>query len=221
VEVVHQQLAALAYHYNRSDMPKLGVPYNRLAGDQARARQAWGEALDFYQAAIDIIGEDASLNDACILAIERRGDVFALTEQYIEAAAAYEAALAHEGLQEETEQSARLEGKLGLICPLLERVDEANRRLIQAWDELDADLPLRPWLGAALGWIALRAQPKDMAAVAAAGADAVAWWQRAQRTAHSETAQMALKEMMAGRVPPNYARLVQLALDDSEEVETR
>jgi hypothetical protein len=108
-----------------------------------------------------------------------------------------------------------------LIYPLLEKVDEANQRLTRAWDELDINAPLRPWLAAALGWIALRARPKDMAAVAGAGAAAVAWWQRGQRIAHSETAQMALKEMMAGRIPPDYNRLVQLALDDNEEAETQ
>jgi hypothetical protein len=84
------------------------------------------------------------------------------------------------------------------------------------WDELDWEVPLRPWLAAALGWVALRARPQDMAAVVGAGAAAVAWWQRGQRSATSDTVRTALREMMAGRVPPHYGRLVHLALSDTE-----
>jgi class 3 adenylate cyclase/tetratricopeptide (TPR) repeat protein len=217
VETVHQHLEALAYHYNRSDAPKLGVQYNRLAGDKARARQVWDEALGYYQATIDITGLDAELGQERSLAYECLGDVYALTERYVEAASAYEAALAE---AVETPHTARLEGKLGLVCPLLDSMDEATQRMERAWDELDdedGDAPLRPWLAAALGWLALRARPKDMAAVAGAGAAAVRWWHRGQRTAKSNTAQVALKEMMAGRVLTDYSRLVHLALGDSGE----
>jgi hypothetical protein len=55
-----------------------------------------------------------------------------------------------------------------------------------------------------------------MAAVAGAGAAAIAWWQRGQRIARGDTVQLALKEMMAGRVPADYSRLLYLALSDSE-----
>jgi hypothetical protein len=110
----------------------------------------------------------------------------------------------------------RVEGKLGLICPLLDNMDEATQRMTRAWAELDVDDSLRPWLATALGWLALRARPKDMAAVAGAGAAAISWWQRGQRIAKSETSRVALKEMMAGRVPPDYGKLVHLALNDDE-----
>jgi tetratricopeptide (TPR) repeat protein len=190
----------------------LGVRYNRLAGDQARARQAWEEALDYYRAAIDVAGQHPMSSEEQALSNERCGDVLALTGKHQEAAAAYENAL-------EITQTARVAGKLGMIFPLLDGVEEATQRLTQAWDELDLDEPLRPWLAAALGWLALRARPKDMAAVVGAGAAAVAWWQRGRRIAQSDTAQMALKEMMAGRVPPDYSRLIELALTNSEEIE--
>ena len=211
-ETVHQYLEALAYHYNRSDAPSLGVRYNRLAGDKARARQVWDEALGYYQAAIDVTGEDAALSEERSLAYESLGDVYALTGHCAEAASAYQAALAETAPV--AEHRARLEGKLGLVCPLLDSVDQAIQLLEKAWDKMDVDAPLRPWLAAALGWVALRARPIDMATVAGAGAAAIAWWQRGQRMARRETVQMALKEMMAGRVPADYERLVQLALGD-------
>jgi predicted ATPase len=214
VETVHQRLEALAYHYNHSDAPTLGVHYNRLAGDQARARQAWDEAIDYYETAIDIGARDPTQSAEHSLSHERLGDVYALTRSYDDASTAYEAALAA------TSHPAHIEGKLGLIYPLLDDMDAATTRMARAWDELDLDAPLRPWLAAALGWLALRARPKDMTAIAGAGAAAVAWWQRAQRIARGETIQLALKEMMAGRVPPDYDRLVCLALNDTEEKET-
>jgi len=211
VETVHQRLEALAYHYNHSDAPMLGVRYNRLAGDQARARQAWDEAVDYYETAIDIGARDPTQSAEHSLSQERLGDVYALTRRYDNAAAAFEAALAT------TSHPAYLEGKLGLICPLLDDTDTAIARMTRAWDELDLDAPLRPWLAAALGWLALRARPKDMTAIAGAGAAAIAWWQRGQRIARGDTIQLALKEMMAGRIPPDYDRLVCLALNDTGE----
>ncbi len=215
VETVHERLEALAYHYKHSDHPKLGLRYNRLAGDKARARQAWEEALEYYQAAIDLAALDPEFREERSLAYERLGDVFALTERPVEAASAYEGALVG------SLQSIRLEGKIGLVCPLLDQVGEATQRMTRAWDELDVDAPLRPWLAAALGWLALRAEPKNRAAVAGSGAAAIAWWRRGQRIARGETIQLALKEMMAGRVPADYNRLIHLALDEREEKETR
>jgi tetratricopeptide (TPR) repeat protein len=213
-EIVHQHLEALAYHYKRSDDPIPGVRYNRLAGDKARARQAWDEALNYYQAAIDITALQPLLSEERSRSYERLGDIFALTGRYVEAASTYEGALV------ETTATVRVGGKLGLICPLLDNMDEATQRMTRAWDELDVDDSLRPWLATALGWLALRARPKDMAAVAGAGAAAISWWQRGQRIAKSETSRMALKEMMAGRVPPDYGKLVHLALNDDERSET-
>jgi adenylate cyclase len=213
-EMVHQHLEALAYHYKHSDDPIPGVHYNRSAGDKARARQAWEEALNYYQAAIDISAREPMLSEERSRGYERLGDVFALTGRYVEAASAYEGALV------ESSRTVRVEGKLGLICPLLDHMDEATQRMTRAWDELDLEDSLRPWLATALGWLALRARPKDMAAVAGAGAAAVSWWQRGQRTAKSETSRVALKEMMAGRVPPDYSKLVHLALNDDQESET-
>jgi hypothetical protein len=55
-----------------------------------------------------------------------------------------------------------------------------------------------------------------MAAIAGAGAAAVSWWQRGQRVARGDTVQMAIKEMMAGRVLSDYHRLIELALNDSD-----
>jgi len=214
VETVYQRLEALAYHYNHSDAPALGVRYNRLAGDQARARQAWDEAVDYYETAIDVGAQAPAQSEEHALSHEHLGDVYALTGRYDDAAAAYEAALAA------TSHPAQLEGKLGLIYPLLDDTDAATSRMTKAWDELDLDAPLRPWLAAALGWLALRARPKDMTAIAGAGAAAIAWWQRGHRIARGGTTQLALKEMMAGRVPPNYDQLVCLALNDTEERET-
>jgi class 3 adenylate cyclase len=210
-EKVHQHLDMLAYHYNHSDVPGLGVRYNRLAGDKARLRQAWDEAQDYYQAAIEAADQDSALAEERCLAYEHLGDVYALTGRYVQAASAYEGALVG------ASHPARLAGKLGLMCPLLDCVDEAVKRMEKGWDELDLDAPLRPWLAAALGWVALRARPKDMAAVAGAGAAAISWFQRGQRIARSDTVQVALKEMMAGRVPADYDRLVYLALSDSKE----
>jgi adenylate cyclase len=212
-ETVHQHLEALAYHYRHSDDPIPGVRYNCLAGDKARARQAWEEALNYYQAAIAITALKSELCEERSRGYERLGDVLALTGRYVEAASAYEGALV------ETSRAARIEGKLGLVCPLLDNLDEATQRMTRAWSELDFDTPLRSWLAAALGWLALRARSRDMAAVAGSGAAAVSWWQRGQRTAKSETAQVALKEMMAGRVPPDYSKLVVLALNDEQESE--
>ncbi len=208
-ETVHQRLEALAYHYNHSDVPALAARYNRLAGDKARARQAWDEAQGYYQAAIDVAGQDAALGRERSLACEDLGDVYALTGRYGEAAAAYENALAAAPCP------ARLEGKRGLIGPRLDGIDEAVQRMERAWDALDRDAPLRPWLAVALGWVALRARPKDMAAVVGAGAAAIGWWQRGLRSAQSDTARVALREMMAGHVPADYSRLVHLALGDS------
>jgi class 3 adenylate cyclase/tetratricopeptide (TPR) repeat protein len=212
-ETLHRRLEALAYHYRHSDAPKLGARYNRWAGDHARVRQAWDEAKGYYQAAIDIAVRDPSLMKEQSLNNERLGDVYALTGKYEEAASAYESALV------ESSEAARLEARSGLIFPLLDRADQATQLMKRAWDELDKDEPLRPWLAAALGWLALRGEPKDMTAVAGSGAAAITWWQRGQRTARSETVRVALKEMMAGRVPSDYGRLVQLALDNSEESE--
>jgi adenylate cyclase len=207
-ETVHQRLEALAYHYNHSDTPILGARYNRLAGDKARARQAWDEAQGYYQAATDVAGQDAALGGERSLACEDLGDVYALTGRYGKAAAAYENALAAAACP------ARLEGKLGLIGPLLDGIDEAVQRMERAWDALDRDAPLRPWLAVALGWVALRARPRDMAAVVGAGAAAIGWWQRGLRIAQSNTVRVALREMMAGYVPADYSRLVHLALGD-------
>jgi predicted ATPase len=209
-ETVHQHLEELAYHYKHGDDPKLGVRYNLLAGDKARTRQAWNEAREYYREGIDIAGQDPLLGQERSLAYESLGDVYALTERYAEAVAAYE------GAQAGTPYPARLEGKLGLICPLVEFVDEAIQHMEKSWDELDLDVPLRPWLAAALGWVALRARPTDMASVARAGAAAITWFQRGRRAADSETAQVALKEMMAGRVPADYGHLVRLALNDRD-----
>jgi tetratricopeptide (TPR) repeat protein len=220
VETVHQRLEALAYHYNHSDAPTLGVRYNRLAGDHARARQAWDEAVDYYETATDIGAQDPTQSAEQALSHECLGDVYALTRRYKEAAQAYKAAAAYETALAAASRSARLEGKLGLICPLLDDTEAAIAHMTRAWDELDLDAPLRPWLAAALGWLALRARPKDMTAIAGAGAAAIAWWQRGQRIARGETIQLALKEMMAGRVPPDYDRLICLALNDTEEQET-
>jgi len=218
-EMVQQRLGALAYHYNFSDTPTLGIRYNRLAGDQARAREAWDEALSYYQTAIDLTGQAPESAQERALAYERLGDVYALIGRYVQAASAYEGALV------ETGHAARLKGKLGLVCPLFDHVDEAVEHLEKGWDEMDLDDSLRPWLAAALGWLALRARPKDMFAVVGSGAAAVSWWQRGQRLAHgaaegqvhSATSQVALKEMMAGRVPADYGRLVQLALEDNAQ----
>jgi tetratricopeptide (TPR) repeat protein len=209
-ETVHQHLEALAYHYTHSDEAQLGAYYSRLAGDKARARQAWDEALGYYQAAVDSTDQDPMLSEDRSRSYESIGDVYALVGRYTEAAAAYEGALV------ETSHSVRVEGKLGLVCPLLDCVDEAVERMESAWYELEPDEPLRPWLAAALGWVALRARPKDMATVVGAGAAAITWWRRGQRAASGDTIHMALKEMMAGRVPADYGRLVQLALNDTE-----
>jgi tetratricopeptide (TPR) repeat protein len=210
-EAVHQNLEALAYHYNRSDAPSLGARYNRLAGDKSRARQAWDEAQGYYQAAIDIIGLASELGRERSLTYERMGDVHALTGHYVESAAAYE------GAWVETAQPARIEGKLGLILPNFGDVDDAIQHMTRAWDELEWEAPLRPWLSAALGWLNLRAKPKDMAGVVGAGYDSISWWQRGQRMARNDTVRTALREMMAGRVPADYNRLVHLALNESEE----
>jgi class 3 adenylate cyclase len=210
-ETVHQNLEALAYHYNRSDAPYLGVRYNRLAGDKARARQAWDEAQGYYQAAIDIIGLAPELGKERSLTYERLGDVHALTGRYVEAASAFE------GAWVETTQPARIEGKLGLVLPNFGDVDDAIQHMTRAWDELEWEAPLRPWLSAALGWLNLRAKPKDMAGVVGAGYDSISWWQRGQRLARGDTVRTALREMMAGRVPADYNRLVHLALNESEE----
>jgi class 3 adenylate cyclase/tetratricopeptide (TPR) repeat protein len=215
-QTIQQRLDALAYHYNHSDAPRLGIRYNRLAGDHARASQAWNEALSYYQSAIDTSGRDPELAHERALCYERLGDVYALTRHYVQAASAYEAALV------ETAHPAHVGGKLGLVCPLLDSaalsssrgLDEGTERLQKSWDELDWDDSLRAWLAAALGWLALRARPKDLAAVVGSGAAAIGWFQRGQRSAKGMTAALALKEMMAGRVPADYARLVHLALDD-------
>ena len=217
--VIHQHFEALAYHSKNSDTPALSARYSRLAGDRARARQAWEEALDYFQTSIDVTEGSLSLSDEGFLAFEGCGDVFALTERYAEAASAYQDALDFWTVQGETSNQGHIEGKLGLIHPLIEKVDEAIGHLSLAWDTLGHSAPLRAWVAAALGWIALRAWPRDATAIAGAGSEAVVWWQRGQRIAQSETAQMALKEMMAGRVPPHYGRLVQLALDDREETQ--
>ncbi len=206
----YPHLEALAYHYSHSDAPTRGVRYNRLAGDKARTRQAWDEASGYYQAAIDISNEDPALSQERSHAYERLGDVYALTGRYEKALTAYENAM------QETEHPARVEGKLGLIDPALDHVEQAIQHLEKAWDELEWEMPLRPWVAVALGWLALRARPKDMAAIAGAGAAAVSWWQRGQRVAHGDTVQMAIKEMMAGRVLSDYHRLIELALDDSD-----
>ena len=210
-ETVHQRLEMLAYHYNRSDTPQLGVHYNRLAGNKARARLAWDEAQGYYQAAIDVIGLAPTLGEERSLAYESLGDVYALTGCYVEAASAYE------GASVEATRSAHLKGKLGLILPNLDQVDQAIQQMSEAWDELEWDAPLRPWLAAALGWLVLRAKPKNMAALIGAGSAAVSWWQRGQRIARGDTVRTALREMMAGRVPADYDRLVHLALNESEE----
>jgi class 3 adenylate cyclase/tetratricopeptide (TPR) repeat protein len=213
VEAKHQRCEALAYHYRNSDAPRLGVCYIRLAGDKARAREAWDEAVEYYRAAIEVIAEDPTLREERASNYERLGDVYALTGLYEPATAAYEAA---QGL---VSSAGRLDGKLGLILPLLGGADNGIQRLIRAWAEMNADCTLRPWVAAALGWLALRGQPRDVAAVAGSGAAAVAWWQRGQRIASTETVRVALKEMMAGRVPNEYSQLVRLALDDTAEEE--
>jgi hypothetical protein len=56
-----------------------------------------------------------------------------------------------------------------------------------------------------------------MAGVVGAGYDSISWWQRGQRMARNDTVRTALREMMAGRVPADYNRLVHLALNESEE----
>jgi tetratricopeptide (TPR) repeat protein len=210
-EAVHQRLEELAYHYNRSDAPHLGSRYNRWAGDKARARQAWDEAQGYYQSAIDVTSRAFEMGGERSLAYESLGDVYALDERYVNAAAAYE------GAQVETLHPARIEGKLGLVLPNLDGVDEAIQRMTKAWDELELESPLRPWLAAALGWLNLRAKPTDMASVVGAGYDSVSWWQRGLRVAPGGTARTALREMMAGRVPADYNRLLHLALNESEE----
>jgi tetratricopeptide (TPR) repeat protein len=217
-ESVRQHLDALAYHYRHSDEPGRGAHYQRLAGYQATARQAWDEALSYYQEAIEIAGEDGASQAERSRSQEGVGDVYALTGRYAQAALAYRRALAG------APQPAQVEGKLGLIAPLLDGLEteigteigmaQAVPYLTRAWSGLGPDAPLRPWMAAALGWHALRGRSLDRAGVAGTGAAAIGWWQRGQRIAHSETARVALNEMMAGRVPADYAHLVRLALQD-------
>jgi class 3 adenylate cyclase/tetratricopeptide (TPR) repeat protein len=217
-ESVRQHLDALAYHYRHSDEPGRGAHYQRLAGYQATARQAWDEALAYYQEAIEIAGEDGASQAERSRSQEGVGDVYVLTGRYAQAALAYRRALAG------APQPAQVEGKLGLIAPLLDGLEteigteigmaQAVPYLTRAWSGLGPDAPLRPWMAAALGWHALRGRTLDRAGVAGAGATAVGWWGRGQRIAHSETARVALNEMMAGRVPADYAHLVRLALQD-------
>jgi hypothetical protein len=119
-----------------------------LAGDKARARQANGAALGFYN-------QTLAVADGDVITVEQRlahegiGDIYAPRGEGEAARAAYQAALQSSALGGEEER--RLRVKLALLAPLVGPVDSGLFE--KAWQTLPPTDPLLPWLGAAWVWL--------------------------------------------------------------------
>jgi class 3 adenylate cyclase len=155
----HERLEQIAYHYSRSGDAYKAAHSARLAGDKARACQADGAAVAFYERALSETG-DADVAGEQRLAHEGLGDVRALQGEGEAAVKAYQAAL----LSALPEDTPRLEAKLALLSPMLDQPDP--ELLEQALRQLPGSASLRSWLEAALCWAyAERGEVKAAAAV--------------------------------------------------------
>jgi class 3 adenylate cyclase len=152
----YERVEQIAYHYSHSDNASQAARFTRLAGDKARARQANGAALKYYNQTVALADGDAVAVEQR-LAHEGIGDIYAPRGEGEAARAAYQAALEGNLLgnkelhPELVEGKRRLRVKLALLAPLIGPVDSSLFE--QAWQTLPPSDPLLPWLGAAWVWL--------------------------------------------------------------------
>ncbi len=147
--------ATLAHHWSQAGVHGRASRFFALAGDQARAAYANGEALTFYEAALHQAAfppdAGASSRDAEPLALEQvyesLGDVRALTGQQAEAREAYAQALARLA-QHERVRRASLHRRVGKTWETHHQQEEALRAYAAAEAALEAgpgELPEELW----------------------------------------------------------------------------
>ena len=145
----YERLEQIAYHYSRSDDAASAARFTRLAGDKARARQAYEAALSFYTQTLSVAG-GGEIAAERRLAHEFSGDVHALRGEGEPSVAAYRAAL-QETPPEDVASKRRLKARLAMLAPLEGVVEPAL--LEEARRTLPAADPVRPWLATALVWL--------------------------------------------------------------------
>ena len=145
----YERWEQLAYHYTCSGDVQKAARYTRLAGDKARARQAYRSALSFYTQTLALDG-GAAIESEQRLAQEGCGDVHALQGNVVAARAAYRAGL--RGARPDDRR--RLQAKLALLTPFSRAT--VGLTLEKAQRELLPDHPLWPWLGGARVWVHAR-----------------------------------------------------------------
>lgn len=96
-EEVEELSAALAYHYERGEVPDKTIHYFTLAADRARRAYSNVEAIAFYRAALKQVAADGRAEDYRQTAElhERLGDVHLLNGQSEEARRSYQDAVVH------------------------------------------------------------------------------------------------------------------------------
>ena len=128
--------AELGWHFLEGHAPERALPYLILAGDQAEAVFAHGEAERHYRIALDLSREIGSLLHEG-LALEKIGRVLTTTGRYDQALTTLEQALEKYGMASDFEGERRAAARIGAthahrgapreglerIQPLLERLE--------------------------------------------------------------------------------------------------
>ncbi|HKV84373.1 MAG TPA: AAA family ATPase [Ktedonobacterales bacterium] len=102
----------LAYHYSQAGVAEKAVSYLEAAGDRARARYAYTEALDYYSEAVAALEQLGRANEAARLR-ERQAVILSILIRYDEAVALLEQAAETYRAREDIEGLGRVVAQLG------------------------------------------------------------------------------------------------------------
>jgi tetratricopeptide (TPR) repeat protein/transcriptional regulator with XRE-family HTH domain len=136
-----QRAAELAHHFVQGDAPERAIPYAILAGDQAEAVFAHGEAEQHYRTALDLAlelapaGAEGARLEAGIR--EKLGAVLRIVGRYDEALAMLERAARLYQDAGAADGQAKVMAKIGLIYPVRGRPEDGIVRLQPLVETLD------------------------------------------------------------------------------------
>lgn len=150
---------ALAFHYDRANVPYRAMCYMLLAGDRARERFANREAIEYYGRALQISQRLDITGAERWQAAVGLGDVYQRIGEYENSVACYQAAL-EEWPEAIPESRAQVMLKLGQVWSRCDSLQEAESWLQQGLDELsrssEAWPDLRGRIYAEMGWLNLK-----------------------------------------------------------------
>ncbi len=151
-----ERAAEISRHFVEGSSPERALPFALLAGDEAEAVFAHGEAEQHYRSALDL-AERVGDEPAASHALEKLGSVLATTVRYDEALAALEQAAKIHGARNDQEGAGRVEAAIAQTHFRRGTPDEGTARLsahLKSLDEPGATEGVRRGLAALYGALA-------------------------------------------------------------------